>query len=275
METQQLEFVPVWEFYGAEVRGLDLSSPLPEVVQTQLRGAFDRYGLLLFRGQQLTGDDQKRVGAMFGTISLQGENYKQSDGTRYVSNVDADGLNKDGELSFHVDHSFYDTPLRAIMLYALEAPPPGAGGETMFASMKLAYDALPATLRERVDALQALHCYDFDVSRNVRQSNRFREKDLGPISTRATHPVVLTHPRTGEKILFISRRHVDRIIGLEEAESEALLEELVTYIEEPSRTAKHHWRPGDLVIWDNMKLQHARTHFDPSHRRHLRRCQLM
>jgi len=275
METQQLEILPQPGSIGAEVRGVDLSTELPEAIKSQLREAFNRYGYLLFRGQELSGEDQKRVGSIFGTISYQGENYKESDGTRYISNVAEDGLNKDGELSFHIDHSFYATPLRAIMLYALEAPPPGAGGETMLSSMKLAYDALPAATRERLEGLEALHCYDFDVSRNVRQADRFREKDLGPLSTRATHPVVLTHPDTGEKVLFISRRHVDRIIGLEEAESEALLAELTAAIEAPERVVKHQWLPGDLVIFDNLKLQHARTNFDPSHRRHLRRCQVM
>lgn len=275
MMIEQLDVRPLSDVAGAEVRGVSLSQEQSAQTQAALREAFKKHGLLLFRDQELSDEAQLRAGGIFGTISYQGENYKQSAGTRYVSNVAEDGLNKAGELTFHVDHSFYDTPLRAIMLYALEAPPAGAGGETLFASMKLAYDNLPDALREKIKDMKALHCYDFDLSRNKKAADRVREKDLGPTSTRAVHPVVLTHPGTGEKILFISRRHVDRILDIPEEESEALLAELVSYIEGTDKIYKHTWRPGDLVIWDNLLLQHARTNFDPKHRRHLRRCQLI
>jgi taurine dioxygenase len=257
---------------GAEIEGLDLRNELSEGTQDQLRAAWAQHGLLLLRGQDLTLEDQVRFGRVFGAISSQGENAAKLGGVTYVSNVAADGSNPRGELTFHIDHSFYPHPLRGIMLYGIEVP--SVGGDTLFANAKLAYQRLPQELKDRIDGLRALHVYDYAYSRGDRQGARIRESEIGADSPRAIHPVVLTHPVTHEKILYVSRRHTDRILDLPEAESEALLDELLTYIYLPDIVHRHVWKAGDLVLWDNLALQHARTDFDPAHKRHLRRVQI-
>ncbi|GAC1454585.1 MAG: TauD/TfdA family dioxygenase [Gemmatimonadaceae bacterium] len=271
MDTAEIVVRPLSPAGGADIVGLDLREELSETVRHQLREAWHKHALLIFRGQELAEERQKRVAEIFGELSLQGRNAPKGGGINYVSNVAQDGANPNGELTFHTDHSFFATPLRGLMLYAIEVPP--EGGDTLFANAKLAYQLLPEPLRERIATLQALHVYDYGFSRE-RYGPRVREKDLTDDSSKAVHPVVLVHPDTGEKILYVSYRHVDRILDLSPDESEALLEELQTYLYRPEIVYRHKWTPHDLAVWDNLALQHARTDFDPKYRRHLRRCQI-
>jgi alpha-ketoglutarate-dependent taurine dioxygenase len=257
---------------GAEVTGVDLREDLSDDVKETLRSAWGEHALLLLRGQDVTLEDQVRFGRIFGPISSQGENAAKLGGVTYVSNVAADGTNAAGELTFHIDHSFYPSPLRGIMLYGIEVPP--VGGDTMFANARIAYERLPQALKERIADLKALHVYDYAYSRGDRQGARIREHEISADSPRAVHPVVLTHPDTGQKILYVSRRHTDRILDVSEAESEALLDELLTYIYLPDIVYRHHWTAGDVVLWDNLSLQHARSDFDSTYKRHMRRVQI-
>jgi taurine dioxygenase len=262
---------PISPAGGAEIGGVDAAVEQSEEIKTRLREAWHKHALLLLRKQDLTLEQQVRFGEIFGAISSQGENAKNSGGVTFVSNVVAEGANPFGELTFHIDHSFYPTPLRGIMLYGIEVPP--EGGDTKFANAKMAYNLLPETLRRRIDGLKALHVYDYAYGRE-KFGSRIREADIAPDAPRAVHPVAFTHPITGEKILYVSRRHTDRILDLPEDESEALLDELFTYMYVPEIVFAHKWNAGDLVIWDNLALQHARTDFDRKYRRHMRRVQI-
>lgn len=273
METAEIVVRPLSPVFGAEVLGIDLRKDLSDATREVLRSVWHRHALLLFRDQKLTPEQQMEVATIFGKVSLQGENAAKGGGFNYVSNVAKDGANPNGELTFHTDHSFYPSPLRGIMLYAIEVPPAGAGGDTLFASAKLAYGLLPERLRTKIAELEALHVYDYAFGRE-RYGDRIREKDLNPNSPRALHPLAMVHPETGDNLLYVSRRHVDRIEGLPPDESEALIDELLTYIYRPEIVFRHQWSPGDLVIFDNLALQHARNDFDPKYKRHLRRIQI-
>lgn len=263
---------PLSDAGGAELVGIDARLEIDDAVKGRIRDAFAAHGFVVLRGQDVTLDDQLRFGRIFGEISSQGENAKDSGGVTFVSNAVEGGTNPRGELTFHIDHSFYPKPLRAIMLYAMQVPP--EGGDTMFANARLAYQRLPQRLRERIGALRAMHVYDYAYSRGDKAGKRIREADIGPDAPRAVHPVALTHPVTGEKILYVSRRHVDRILEVSEEESEALLDELMTYLEDPGIVYVHKWKVGDLVVFDNLAMQHARTDFDSKHKRHMRRVQI-
>lgn len=265
MQARQLEFRPVSPVAGVEVIGVDLREELPEETKKRLREAWHTYALLLFRGQELTEDDQLRVCRIFGQNSAEGEYGDQ----QYVSNVIPEGLTPHGDLAFHCDHSWSDTPLRGIMLYALEVPPEGAGGETMFADVKRTWDRLPAEVRERIKDLKIVHTYP-DQSKHV----PIPGPDPRPGMPTATHPIAYPHPITGETLLFCSPRHFDRIVGWSHADGIALAEELSRYINQPEVIYKHPWKVGDLVLWDNLRLQHARTNFDRKYRRHMRRTQV-
>lgn len=264
-DPESLRIEPLTTITGAVVTGLDAAAKIPEATRLKLREAWWRYGLLLLPGQNIDEDQQREFGMIFGEISSEGEYGDQN----YVSNVIPEGIVPYGELAFHVDHSWSPSPLRGLMLYAIECPPKGNGGETKFADAKRAYDALPEVTRRTIDTLQIVHTYP-DQSKNL----PIPGPDPRPGMPTATHPLAFPHPATGEKLLFCSPRHFDRIVGYTPQESLALAEQLSAHLSRPEIIYTHSWAPGDLIVWDNLRLQHARTHFDPKFRRHLRRTQI-
>ena len=268
METINLSIRPIQPF-GAEVGGVDLSEELPERPQTPAaRAVAAGDALLVFRDQHLTKEQQQRVATIFGTISEQGvPTAPAPGGVNYVTNIRERGIGADGEmylvvpgeLRFHLDNTFYDEFLKGIMLYAIEVPPRGKGGATLFSDIRKAYRLVPQSLRDRIAGLRAQYS--------------FPKKSPDDSDQSAIHSLVHQHPDTGETLLFLSRRHADFILDLSHDESEALMDELSAYIERPEIVYKHDWTPNDLVVWDNLAIQHAREDFDPTTRRHLRRTQ--
>jgi len=246
---------------GAEVTGLDLGRPLSDADRRALQQAFSDHALLLFRDQDLQKDDLLRIAGIFGTVTDQGE---APGGFNYVSNVNPKGLNAagemtlptgDGELEFHFDHCFQDNVLKGILLYSIEIPP--TGGDTLFADMRLATRALPDAVRARIDG------------RLIRHKSQQRTGQ-----PEASHPILYTHPRTGEPVLFFSKLHAREILGLPQEESQALFTQFISLIENDDIMYRHVWRPRDVVVWDNIALQHAREVFDPKYKRHLQRVQI-
>ncbi len=266
MQSTSISLRPLSHLFGAEVLGVD-AAHVPDDLKPLIREAWLEHSLLLFRGQSLSTQEQLDFATIFGAVSTQGE--ERPEGFSYVSNVVADGVNPAGPLGFHFDHSFFPQPLSGLMLYALEAPPAGCGGETLFASAKLAYAAFPDALKARIAHLTIRHGWP-DLSKHTELPGM----DPRPEAPRADHPLEFAHPRTGDKLVFCSRRHADRILELAPAESEALIDEITTYVRRPEITYAHAWRPGDIVVWDNLALQHARTDFDPKYKRHIRRVQI-
>jgi alpha-ketoglutarate-dependent taurine dioxygenase len=246
---------------GACVHGLDLRDELSEDTKSMLRRAFDDHALLLFRDQDLTKEDLKRLAAVVGTISDQGE---APGGMNLVSNVNAPGLNEkgehtlrggDGELHMHFDHCFQEHPLRGILLYSVEVPP--VGGDTIFADVRIATKRLPAEIRARIDGKLIRH-----------------KSYLRTGQPEWNHPIMYEHPRTHERVLFFSKLQAREILGIPEEECKALFEKFTSIIEDDEIIYRHHWQPRDVVLWDNIALQHARETFDPKYRRHLQRVQI-
>ena len=270
MTSQGISFRPLSPVAGAEVTGLDLRGEFSEAVSERLRDAWRTYSLLLFRSQEIDEDEQRRVGRVFGAIS--DESYSQArltNGMNYISNVVDEAAGRHGPLGFHTENSFYKDPLRGLMLYGVETPPEGAGGDTLFCNLQLVYRSLPETLRKRIQGLEIRHGYP-DVNKDQAIPGMLKD----PNAPSYTRPLIFTHPETGEPLLFLSRRHADCIVGVSAEESAELIEELSTYVGRPENTYQHVWRPLDLVVWDNLTLQHGRTDFDRKYRRHLRRLQL-
>lgn len=256
---------PLTPFMGARISGVDAGAPMDAKVKQRLREEWWKHGLLVLSDQSLDEDQQRAFGRIFGEISSDGEYGDQ----HYVSNVAPGGLVPHGELAFHVDHSWSERPLRGIMLHAIEVPPAGAGGETLFADVKRAYELLDPALRDRIDRLEIVHTYP-DQTKHI----PIPGPDPRPGMPTATHPLAFPHPITGKKMIFCSPRHFDRIPGLTPEAGLALAEQLAGHISRPEIGYKHVWRPGDLAVWDNLRLQHARTNFDRQYRRHLRRTQI-
>jgi taurine dioxygenase len=233
--------------FGA-VLEFDLRDPLDPAQQRQLQDVFAARHLLLFPDQEISFEDQVRVVGYLGPVL--------PDGPQWVSNVRENGLVPEGVLLFHSDFIFTAEPSLGLCLYATEVPP--GGSPTNFADGVRAASQLPPELRARVLGRKALNIFDLSGQQG---DERFREATLGPetpLSPRYAHPVLLRHPTTGQELLSVNEMQTDRIIGMDEAESEETLEALWALLYAPENTYSHHWRVGDLVIWDNIAVQHGR-----------------
>jgi taurine dioxygenase len=263
-----LDLRPLTPVLGAEVHGIDLRETLDDETARELRAAWDKYQVLLIRGQDLSVDDQRRFVKVFGEIqpprTRQGERLNPD--IMYVANVPIDGEKgdlPDGEMHFHADQCYYELPTRGAILYAIEVP--SKGGNTLFASTYRAYETLPDELRKRIAGREAVFTYDA-------YGNPYKRKalDLAKVP-HFMHPMVIAHPATGRPALFVNRLMTDSIVGMPREESEPLLDRLFAHLEQRENIYEHEWRPGDVLIWDNLSTLHARTDFDPKERRALRR----
>lgn len=258
-----LTLSPLSPALGVEVAGVNLAPPIDGETAAALRGAFREHHLLLLRGQEIDGDAQIRFATLFGPVSHRGAFMKGRDFT-HVSNVREDGILGSGVLRFHSDHTFFRHPLRAICLYAIEIPP--SGGDTLFANAAAAYANLPDRLRRRIACRRSLQLFDYGGDYN----RRVLERDAAPDAPRCWHPLTL-EDGAGRTVLFMHALTTAAVDGLSDAETGALIEELVAYIADPAVGYRHVWRPGDVIVWNNITLQHARTDFGARVRRTLRR----
>jgi taurine dioxygenase len=247
---------------GAEVRDLDLREPLTSSATDDLRRAYQTHHLLLFRDQELSGEQQVGAVRLFGPTLQRG---RYEDGWAYVSNARPDGLVPDGGLAFHFDLAFTEEPFWGLSLYGLEVPADGA--PTWFASSARAAHGLTDEVRKRLAGLRALNVFDF----NLPQDRRQREAELAPGMPRAEHPVISEHPRLGLPVLLVCQQQTDRIIGVTPSESEELLADLFERLYAPDNVYVHRWRTGDLLVWDNLAIQHGRPAFADGSERTLRR----
>lgn len=270
-----LEFAPLSPAAGAMVRGLDLKRPVGAEARGALRAAFARHAVLCVRGQAPSAEEQARFVGVFGPVdrghrvrSGHGGAEVRERGVMLVSNIRKDGVPigslPDGEMQFHSDGMHREVPYMATSLCAIRIP--SRGGDTLFANLAAAYDALDDDAKARLDGLRARHVYGYD--------DTLRDEALdeaGANSSAATHDLVRTHPETGRKSLYLCRLMTRRVIGMDRAESDALLRALFDHAEKPEFVYAHRWAPGDLLIWDNRCLNHARTDFPADEDRLLRR----
>ena len=265
---------PAHPAVGAHVTGVYLGDPVGSDLVQELRDAFARYSVLCFPGQDIDSDDQAAFAALFGHVDRADTDTETDDpdrkqstpGVKYISNIRENGKLigslPDGEMHFHSDGAHREAPYRATTLFAIEVP--DCGGETRFANMAAAFEALPNNLQARLDGLSARHVFNYN--KTTREEMR-----RGDEVAHAVHPLVRTHPDTGRKSLYLSRLMTRNIVGMENDEGEDLLTMLLDHCEKPKFVYDHVWRPGDLVIWDNRSVNHARMDFPSDQRRLLRR----
>jgi taurine dioxygenase len=274
-----VEVIPSGRALGAEIRGIDLRT-LDEAASTQVMEAWHKHSVVLIRGQSLSDQDliafSRRLGDLdWAPIQENGRRFVEGLPEIYiVSNVkvngEAIGSLGDGEAVWHTDMSYLDVPPKASMLYSLEIPP--TGGNTSFCTMYGIYEALPAKLKERIAGLKIKHDGTYNSGGYVRQGVTPTDDPL--TSPGAVHPLVSTHPNTGRRMLYLGRRRNAYLVGLALAESEALLDELWSFVDRPQFAWEHIWRVGDLVLWDNRCTMHRRDAFDPGSRRIMHRTQV-
>jgi len=267
--SDTIAVTPLSPAVGAEIAGVDLSRPLPAETLAAIKDAFHKHLVILFRGQKLSDDDQTRFAQGFGEVEIVKSSISQradQPHIMFISNVRDAGLRtalEDGEMWFHSDQCYYERPVMATTLYAIEVPK--TGGNTLFANGYAAWETLPADLKAKLDGRGALNIYDYQYNPVVKaRVNR-------PDAPRFVHPAVRTHPVTGRKALYVNRLMTESLEGLERAESDAVLARVFEHLEKRAFVYEHVWRPGDLIMWDNRCSTHARTHFEPTERRMLRR----
>ena len=275
----KLDLVELDAPLGAEINGLDLTEKLSAPMVGAILRAWYKHQVLVIRGQDLTPRQLVDFTAQLGEP---GRPRMPSQEVRdiipdlppeimIVSNVRVDGkplgLAHDGEMWFHSDMCYTEIPHTATLLYAIDLP--STGGNTLFANMYSAYENLASETRSRLEGHRALQVHDYK-----RTERPGADLDLSRIGNYA-HPVFITHPETGRKALYVNRLMTARIEGTNRAESDALLEELFAVGEDSKIVYEHVWRPGDLVIWDNRCVTHARTDFPFGERRLLHRTTLV
>jgi taurine dioxygenase len=251
-----MKITPLPQGFGAEVTGFDLANGRAEGEIARLRQAYLDHHLLVFRGGgPIAPERQVEVTGWFGKVLAEGGNA-----WTVLDNAEPAGS---WILPFHCDITFCEFPLAGISLYPQALP----AGETTttYVSNAVAWRALPEAVRGELHDRKARHFYD--NAANI---------DLGHPFFEYWHPVRMPHPDTGEPMLFVTEHHVDRIEGLSDERCAELLPELFATLYAPERRYEHVWREGDLLVWHNLAVQHARTKVaDPSQgSRIMRRVQL-
>jgi len=270
--------------FVGEVSGVDVGQPVTAATLAALNAAIDRYAVLIFRSQDLDDERQMAFARNFGELELPrsgaaGVKRRLRPEIADISNLDEDSrvrgrddprrFDQLGNRLWHTDGSFRRVPAALSMLFAHRVPGPSrkGNGETEFADMRAAYDALSDMQKEDIADIVALH--DIAWSRGQLGFNDllFGEKTvLPPVPQR----LVRTHPGSCRKVLYVAA-HASEIVGWPVAEGRLLLRELIEHATQREFVYRHDWREGDLVIWDNRATMHRGRHYDETRVRDLRR----
>jgi len=283
-----MQIAPSGKMLGARIEGLDLSRPLAEREVEEIIQAIGRYGVLCFPRQRLTARQHKDFAARFGELEINvASGAYQEPGIPEVmilSNIVKDGKPiglADAGQDWHTDMSYSKTIAFANVLYALEVPRRNGQvlGATEFSSMQAAYDGLPDHLKTKLDGMTVLHDFNkfWDKMRNEKGSKRpplteAQKNAKPPVS----HPIFLTHPITGRKVLYANPGYSMRINQLPEKESDEILAFLFVHQLKPEYRYRHEWTEGDLLMWENFGTIHnAIADYGPTEHRLVKRCQVM
>jgi alpha-ketoglutarate-dependent taurine dioxygenase len=259
---------------GAVVTDVDLSD-VDDAMATEIEAAFNQHAVLVFPVQHLSEDDQVALSRRFGDLEGAGDGVVfpianvRRDGSLIADPTDPTALLLTGNQTWHSDSSFKKVSAKASMLSAHAVPP--RDGETEFADMRAAYDALPDAMKDRLDGLVATHSYRYSQG-PIGGLEMYPAGGLAAIDG-AEHSVVRTHPATGRRSLFIGR-HAFRIRGMDDAAAQALLAELLDFACQPPRILTHTWQVGDVVMWDNRCVLHRGRPWDLGERRVLRHTRI-
>ena len=271
-----MKVTPLSAVGGAEITGIDLAQPQSPETLAAIEKAWNEHLVIIFRDQNLTAEEQLDFAGKFGPMGERGtpvERRVETDdyggSIMLVTNkTDEDGnyigTIPEGELWFHSDLSYQEIPHKATMLHAVAVP--DTGGNTMFANMYLAYENIPAELKEKLAGRRALHAYDFAMTERYDL-----DKGLENIQN-CWQPIFIKHPDTGRTALYVSRLMTALIEGFDRAESDQILDQLFDIAEDPSIIYEHKWQTRDLLMTDNRCALHARRDFPKDQLRLLRRC---
>ena len=273
MAEREIAIAPLSPSIGAEISGLDLGEGLSPQTVSRLRQALLKHGVIFFRGQDLSPGELMAFAANFG----EAVEYPFVNGLKDFPLV-VPILKREGETRnfggiWHSDTAYLGEPPMATILHAKELPP--LGGDTLFANMYAAYEALSDGMKAMLAPLKALNSGATQTAAETRK-DRIEDsgKDAGALETEAFHPVVRTHPETGRKALYVNPGHSVRFDAMTEAESAPLLKFLFGHQIRAEFTCRFTWSPGAMAFWDNRCTQHYPVNDYHGHKRLLHRITL-
>ena len=275
-----MRIIPIGEMIAADIQDANLSQPLDDVSIAAITEAWNENLVLRFRNQQLSDADLIRFSSYFGELDPPGPNpygvtfLPEFPEINVISNVKDDtgvpiGNLGDGEAVWHADMTYIDNPPEAGILYALEVPV--GQGDTYFANMVAAYNDLPSDLRVAIEGKTLIHDAAHNSAGMLRKG--YEEITDVKLTPGARHPLAY-EDQHGRVSLFLGRRPHAYILGLEESDSDSLLDALWAHATRPKYSWHNEWQKGDLIMWQNRMVMHRRDAFDPSTRRVMHRTQL-
>jgi taurine dioxygenase len=241
---------------GAYIRDINLNDGLSQPQVDELRNALGDYGVLFFTDQELTPEKHIQFAESFGQININ-RFFQPVDGHPQIAEVRKEPdqqANIGGE--WHTDHSYDTEPALGSILLARETPP--RGGDTLFANMYAAYDALSDGMKRTLESMKAVHSsrHQFGAQADFSNSRNGRIGNAEAATQDAVHPVVIKHPISGKKSLYVNGAFTLRFDGWTDAESEPLLEQLYMHATRPEFTHRFQWAPGSIAFWDNRATHH-------------------
>ena len=283
LSPHRLTIRPLHPALGAEVRGIDMRQPLDDATRQELLDAWTQHLVLVFPGQPVTDEEHVAFTRFLGEPEIFHQAIIKSTRVREifrVSNVNDEGLLMPPtdptvrQLSlaqyWHTDSSYLPIPCVGALLHGVEIS--RSGGETQFTNMYLVYDALPATLKQRIQGRKARH--NFENMHTLKPLKPMTDAERAAVPP-VWHPLVRKHPVSGRTSLYISPIYNDEVEGLSPADSRALIAELADFAARPEFVYSHSWETDDVVMWDNRCTMHQVTAFDPAERRVMHRTTLV
>jgi taurine dioxygenase len=273
-----LSFRPLSAALGVEIMGAHIADGITDTDFKKIEAAWHQHGLICLPGQESDEDQQVAFGARFGSLApwsrfadkVTSAPNERSPYLMLVTNLKENGEYigslAEGDIEFHSDGIYVEEPLAATMLYCVT--PTAHGGETAFVNMYSAYETLPAPMKKRIEGLKALHAFTYDSTRA--EQNAERKTNWDDVA-HCVHPVVRTHPVTHRKALYVNRLMTQEITGMDGNESREILDFLYDHLENSGFMYEHKWRKGDVLLWDNRCLAHARRDFPPNETRLMKR----
>ncbi len=275
MDYKEIGVTPQSTALGAVISGIDLSKEPSKHAMAELEDAFGRYSVIFFRDQNLTPQQHIAMAERWGAINVN-RFFKPLDGYPQIAQVIKEANQKENiGGTWHTDHSYDLIPAMGSMLYAREVPT--VGGDTLFSSMYLAYEALSEDMKKMLADLKAWHSSRHAFGYSVTDSEHFEDGRLanpGQATQDALHPVVITHPLTGRKALYVNADFTVRFDGWTVEESQPILDLLYAHGARQEFTCRFHWEPGSIAFWDNRATWHYAMNDYQGHRRIMHRITL-
>jgi alpha-ketoglutarate-dependent taurine dioxygenase len=242
---------PITPTVGAVIEGIDFRQTLDPEAVSAVRQALLAHGVVFFHDQDVTRDQLKAFAANFGQL---GQTFGTPDSPQHEVSEMVTTAPKGTTDIWHADSTYMEAPPLGAVLRAVRLPP--VGGDTCWASMYAAYDALSAPLRDMLDGLTAVHSTAPVIERLSRSSAEYSASMSRAQLSEYAHPVIRVHPETGRKLLFVNQSWTTRIVELEPAESGKILDLLFDHVKSPDFNVRFRWSPHDVAFWDNRAVLH-------------------